>query len=103
MEKTALTRETLLSVLREQADEIRERFKVRSLGLFGSFANDEARVDSDIDMLVEFEQPSFDNYMDLKFFLEDLLGRTVDLVMKDTLKPRIKQRILKEVKNVQGL
>ena len=58
--------------------------------MFGSVARDEARGDSDVDLLVEFaQQPTFRGYMDLKFFLEDLLGHPVDLVTRSGLRPRV--------------
>ena len=69
---------------------------MRRLGLFGSAARGEATDSSDLDFLVELEKKTFDNYMDLKFFLEDLFGCKVDLVMKDALKPRLREPILKE-------
>ena len=50
--------------------------------------------------MVEFEAPSFDHYMDLKFYLEERLGRPVDLVLKGTLKPALRERILREVRDV---
>lgn len=56
-----------------------------------------------MDFLVVLERPSFDNYMDLKFFLEDLFSCKVDLVMEDTLKPRLRPYILEEVIYAQGL
>ncbi len=57
------------------------RMGVKTLAVFGSVARDEARTDSDVDILVEFQGPAtFNGYMDLKFFLEDLVGRPVDLV-----------------------
>lgn len=63
---------------------------VASLVLFGSVARNQAGPKSDVDLLVEFKgKPSFDVYMDLKFFLEDTLGQPVDLVTKDALKPRL--------------
>lgn len=68
----------------------------RWLALFGSFARDDARANSDIDLLVDLDQHTFDRYMDLKFRLEDLLGRPVDLVPVEQLKPRIRDRILRE-------
>lgn len=62
------------------------RFGVKSLELFGSLARDEAHATSDVDILVEFEEtPTFDRYMGLKFYLEDLLGIKVDLVEKAML------------------
>lgn len=63
---------------------------VKSLALFGSTARNEATQKSDVDLLIEFEGPAtFDGYMDTKFFLEDILNKPVDLVIKETLKPRI--------------
>jgi hypothetical protein len=63
---------------------------VKTLAVFGSVARDEARQDSDVDILVEFQdKATFDGYMDLKFFLEDLLGRPVDLVTKKSIRPRM--------------
>lgn len=76
---------------------MRERFSVKRIGLFGSYARDEVATGSDIDLLVEFEKQTFDHYMDLKFFLEELFETQVDLVMADTLKPRLKPYIAREV------
>jgi predicted nucleotidyltransferase len=98
-----LTRETILEILNRHADEIRHRFAVRQLGLFGSHLRQQARSDSDVDILVDFETPTFDNYMDLKFYLETLLGREVDLVMTESVKPRLKPLILAEVQHVPRL
>jgi len=64
---------------------------VRSLSLFGSVARDEATAGSDVDILVDFGEPaSFDTYMDLKFYLEELLGARVDLVTERGLKPGVR-------------
>ena len=76
---------------------------MRRLGLFGSIARGEGRAESDLDFLVELERNSFDAYMDLKFFLEDLLDCRVDLVLADTIKPRLREGILKETVHVPGL
>ncbi len=73
---------------------------VRRCGLFGSFVRNEARrVGSDVDILVEFEpgQRTFDHFMQLAFFLEDLFGRRVDLVTTESLSPYIGPRIMREV------
>ncbi|MBK9314924.1 MAG: nucleotidyltransferase family protein [Acidobacteria bacterium] len=71
----------ILSLMHLHREEIRTRFAVNRLAIFGSAARDELRPGSDIDILVEFSGPAtFDGYMDLKFFLEDLLGNPVDLV-----------------------
>ncbi|MEL7076103.1 MAG: nucleotidyltransferase family protein [Cyanobacteria bacterium J06648_1] len=70
---------------------------VRSLALFASVAVDHATASSDLDFLVEFEgATTFDRYMDLKFFLEDLFQMPVDLVTKHFLKPEISQKVLEE-------
>ena len=70
---------------------------VRRIGLFGSYTRDAATVDSDVDLLVVLEKPSFDSYMDVRFFLEDLFDRKVDLVLEENVKPRLLPRILAEV------
>lgn len=83
-------------LLHEHEAEIKE-MGAQNLALFGSIVRGEAHSDSDIDVLVEFSGPvTFDRYMELKFFLEDLLGCKVDLVLRDTLKPRLRERILAE-------
>jgi len=89
----------VISLLREHEPILRERFGVATIGIFGSFARAEERPDSDVDVLVTFRngEETFNNYMDCKFYLEDLFGRKVDLVMKDALKKRLKPHILDEV------
>ena len=76
---------------------------VRRLGLFGSVARGESRPSSDLDFVVDFETKSFDAYMDLRSFLEELLGSQVDLVLSDTIKPRLRPIIMAESVNVPGL
>ena len=93
----------ILYELNERAAEIRQRFQVNQIGLFGSYAREEAHTASDIDILVDFIAPTFDNYMNLKFYLEDLFEQEVDLVTASALKPRLKPVILQEVQYVQGL
>lgn len=77
--------------------ELTERFTVNHIGVFGSFARGDAGPESDVDILVELADPTFDHYMDLKFRLEEVLQRSVDLVMADTVKPRLKPIIEQEV------
>ena len=91
-----LTCDEILRRLAENRAELK-RLGARRLGLFGSFARDEARADSDVDLLVDLDRHGFDRYMDLKFFLEDLLGRRVDLVLSDRIKPALRERILRGV------
>ena len=96
-----MSRSEILSVLRSRYQMIHTTFGVKVLMLFGSAARDEIRPDSDVDVLVEFElQPDFDTFMDLKFFLEDILKAKVDLVTREALKPRMRPIIEKEAINV---
>lgn len=74
------------------------RFGVKCLELFGSFARDQAHAESDVDILVEFEAtPTFAQYMEFKFLLEDTLGRKVDLVQKEMLHPSLRLNVESEV------
>jgi uncharacterized protein len=87
--------EDISSVLREQM--LPSRFGVKSLHLFGSVARNEATAKSDLDFVVSFEgATTFDRYMDLKIFLEDLFGKKIDLALENSLKPQIRQRVLEE-------
>lgn len=88
-----------LTQIRKNLRTIRERYGVARIGVFGSVAREEDTPASDIDILVEFREgeETFDHFMDLKFYLEDLLGRRTDLVIADTLKPRIRNVVLGEV------
>ena len=90
----------IIQTLEREFAILKDRFGVKSLGLFGSIARGEASPRSDVDILVEFDAPSFDHYMDLKFYLEERLGRPVDLVLKGSLKPALRERILREVRDV---
>jgi len=92
--------EEITQKIRAHKNRLREEFGVKSIGIFGSHVRGDATPDSDVDILVEFEEDfeTFDNYMDLKFFLEDLLGKKVDLVMRDSVKEQLKERILSEVR-----
>jgi len=90
--------EEIKKVLSEHKGELRERFKVKEIGIFGSFVRGEQGKRSDIDILVEFEEPpSLFEFMDLEDYLSKLLGLKVDLVTREALKPRIGERILREV------
>jgi len=85
--------------LKKHENTIKDKYHVRKIGVFGSFARGEEKEGSDIDVLVEFERggKTFDTYMDLKFFLEDLFNRKVDLVTVEALRPQLKDNILREV------
>lgn len=85
--------------MKENGTVLRERFKVRKIGIFGSFARGEQEATSDIDILVDFREPvSLIDFVALERHLSEILGREVDLVMKSALKPRIGKHILREVR-----
>ena len=98
-----MNKEDILNKLTKQAAKLHQSFSVNKIGLFGSFAADRANDKSDVDIIVELNDPSFDHYMDIKFYLEKLFGRSVDLVMSDTVKPRLQPTIDREVIYVKGL
>lgn len=94
-------RDIILKTLQENQATIRN-FGVRRLGLFGSAARQPIAETNDLDFLVEFEKKSFDSYMGLKLFLEELFRCRVDTVMTETLKPALRERILSETIHVPG-
>jgi len=98
-----VTQESILKQLNQKADQLKQSFTVRSIGLFGSIARNEADAGSDVDILVDFVEPTFDHYMDLKFYLEALFGRKVDLVIAGCVKRRLRPVIEKEVIYAEGL
>ncbi|MFZ1239634.1 MAG: nucleotidyltransferase family protein [Ilumatobacteraceae bacterium] len=87
--------------MRRHPDTIRS-FGVKKLGLFGSFVRNEQRADSDIDLLVEFEegQKTFDNFMHLSFWLEEMLRWPVELVTVESVSPYLRPYITQEVEYV---
>ncbi len=97
-----LTRDAILKRLEEHRDAIRG-YGVRRLGLFGSQARGEASEASDLDFVVEFDRKSFDAYMDLKAYLEELFGCPVDLVLADAVKPRLRVAVVEEAIHAAGL
>jgi uncharacterized protein len=91
-----MKRDEVLAVLASHFSEL-NKLGVKSLALFGSVARDEAKPDSDIDILVEFQPPlTFDRYMDVKFYLEDQLGTAVDLVTWRSLKSQLRESVERE-------
>ncbi|PNU19707.1 nucleotidyltransferase [Geothermobacter hydrogeniphilus] len=91
----------IFQYIRENKPELEERFAVGKLGLFGSFVREEETAGSDIDLLVSFRREiDLFHFLELKNFLEDHLGKEVDLVMESALKPEIGKRILSEVEYV---
>ena len=97
--KTALgdTTMTAIETIADHKKEIEKRYGVKKIGVFGSYARREQKETSDIDLLVEFDEPTFDNFMDLLFFLEDLFGKDVDLITTSGMSPYIRPEIEREV------
>ena len=97
------TKADVFQCLRRSEDALTE-FGVVRCGVFGSFVRDEAIATSDVDVLVEFDpqQKTFKNFMRLTFFLEELLGRAVDVLTPESLSQHIGPRILAEVEYVEA-
>lgn len=90
-------RDDLRALLHAALPELRGQWPIHSLAIFGSVARDEANVDSDLDVLVEFERlVSLSEFLALEAALTELAGRHVDLVTRRALKPFISQRVLSE-------
>jgi len=96
-----IEREEIFASIDQHRAELRE-LGVRKLQLFGSAARKEQAKASDLDFLVELAENSFDSYMDVKFFLEDLFEYPVDLVLVDSVKPLLRERILEEAIDAPG-
>ncbi|MDE0330557.1 MAG: nucleotidyltransferase family protein [Nitrospinae bacterium] len=94
-------RDEVLKILRAHKATLAERFDVAELALFGSFARDEAAEDSDVDILVRFEgRPTSKGYFGAQFYIEDLLGRPVDLATDKELRPEIRPYVEREIVHV---
>lgn len=93
-----LDKTRILNILKEIKQEIKSKFKVKSIGLFGSYVKDLQKESSDIDFLVEFEKGAdLFHYMDLILFLEEKFKRRVDVISKPALKENLRETILQEV------
>lgn len=84
-------------ILKKYKNEIVSRYSVKRIGIFGSYAKGQGNKESDVDVLVEFEEPTFDNFMELSFYLEELFGRKVDLLTPKSLSPYMRPSVEKEV------
>ena len=101
-ENQELTSQSILATLHRHRIQLKS-LKVRKIGLFGSYRRGTNSEESDLDFLVQLDQPTFDTYMELKFFLEDLFSRKVDLVMEESLEARLRTLILEEVIYAEGV
>lgn len=91
------TLEDIEEILKKSKPLLKEKFKVKEIGIFGSYARREAKKKSDIDIIVEFYEPMGWEFVDLKEYLEKILGKEVDLVTPRALKPQMSKEILSEV------
>ena len=92
------TLNNIRNILIVHKEEIRRKYGVSEIGIFGSYIRNKQDENSDVDILVEFEKAiDLFTFINLKYYLSELLGVNVDLVMKKALKPKIGQRILNEV------
>ena len=96
-----MNRDEVLNVLRAHKATLAQRFGVTELALFGSFARDQATDESDVDILVRFDKPATsDTFFGTQFYLEDLLGRSVDLATNQGLRVEIRPYVEREIINV---
>ena len=98
MKNQTISLKRILEELRQHMPELEQSYKVKTLGVFGSYIREEQHKGSDLDLLVEFHNPpGLLKLIEMEYYLSDLLGVKVDLVMKDALKSAIGKRVLKEV------
>ena len=92
-----MNKQEMLNRLSQSKRELEGKFAIQDLAIFGSLARDEATGASDVDVLVKFKgRAGFDQFMDLKFYLEDLIGAPVDLVTDKALRPILREKIKRE-------
>jgi len=104
-----ITDKEIMRMLKEHRD-ILKKYRVKRIGLFGSFIRREQKTHSDIDFLVEFDMSAFDNnftgyfdnFVDLQFALEKVFKKKIDLLTEDSISPYIKPYIIREVKYIEA-
>ena len=90
--------EKIKDILNKHRDELREKYKLAEIGIFGSYIRGEQKKESDLDVLVEFSEPvSLLDLIGAENYISDLIGRKVDLVPREDIRPELKQVILDEV------
>ena len=93
--------EEIKEILKKHKKELQENFKIKNIGIFGSYVRGEQREASDVDILVEFyETPDLLKFIELERYLEEILGVKVDLVRKQAIREELRERILKEAVSV---
>jgi len=97
MKRAAINLDDIRRLLKEHKEEVRLKYRVIELGVFGSYVRGEQKERSDIDILVSFSEiPDVFKYIELEEYLKRLLRQRVDLVRKEAIRPELKKRILKE-------
>lgn len=96
-----MTKEEIKNIILKNKG-ILKKYKVKSIALFGSYVRNEQRKDSDVDLLVEFEEDTYNNFINLIFTLETLLKKEVTVVSIEDLSPYIRPYILREVEKIEG-
>ncbi len=95
------TLEEIKSIIHSHKQELTNKYKIKSLSVFGSYVRNEQKVDSDLDLLVEFnESIGMFHFLDAEEYLSNILDHKVDLVQKGAMKPHIEQRVLKELAEI---
>lgn len=89
--------ERIEGILKKHRDKLKEKYYVKRIGIFGSLSKGEQTSESDVDILVEFDGPIGWDIVELKDYLEDLIGKKIDLVSIKALKPQLRENILNEV------
>jgi len=97
MKRKRFENEVILKSLKDKKD-ILKKYGVKRIGLFGSYTKGLQKRNSDIDLVVEFEKPSFDNFMELTFYLEKLFGRKVDILTPDGVKSIRVKKVAEDIK-----
>ena len=95
-------KERFFQIVEKEKSKVQKEFGVHRLGIFGSCAEGKETESSDVDVLVEFDKKTFDNYMDLKYYLEELFDRKVDVVIFNSIKPSMKPSVMRSVKYAKG-
>jgi uncharacterized protein len=100
MKRAVKSVEEVKAILKEHKAEVIQKYRVREMGIFGSFVRSEQKRRSDVDILVEFDPrniPGLIKLIEMEMYLEKLLGEKVDVVIKSGIRPELKKGILKEV------
>ncbi len=93
--------EEIKKILKDHEKMLSERFKVKSIMIFGSYARNEQKEDSDVDIIVDFSKPIGLEFVDLKEYLEEILGTKVDLVTPRAIRRKMRESILKEAVKIK--